>query len=113
MTDTKVADSFKEAQDYVNATKRPDPPDLIAQFAHSPEQEASMRAVHDRVGSHIWQLLFIARNQNAQKLAAICNHGSLEARRCKQFVFAADVSLGIYAPPVTVPPTEESTAATE
>lgn len=96
MTDTKVADSFKEQQDFVNATKRPDPPDLIAQVAQSPEQETSMRIACDRISREAWTLLFIARNDFSQRLATIGNHGSLRARQCKQFIFSADVILGIH-----------------
>lgn len=74
-------------------------PDLISRISRSPEDEARMRAVWGRVGPAIWQLLYIARNERAQKLATIQNHGSLKARQCKQFIFSADIALGVNAPP--------------
>lgn len=78
--------------------------DIVSKLAQDPEQEARMRAVFDHVGSPIWNLLFIARNQNLQKCVTIANQGSLEARRCRQFIFAADVLLGIAAADVSMPP---------
>ena len=69
--------------------------DIISQIAETPEQEARMRGVLKQVGHHVYQLLLIARGQNAQKLATIHNHNSIEARRAAQFIFAADAVLGI------------------
>lgn len=75
-----------------------DPIDIVASIAQDSEQEARMRTVYNQVGTHIYQLLLIARSQNVEKLAAIGNHSSLAARRCKQFIFATDVVLGIFKP---------------